>query len=75
MNDVGAVGPDVSQGHVTTAVFSPACGHFIGLALLKNGRERGGEYLHAVSPLHDEAVEVEVVDPVFVDAEGERMRV
>ena len=75
VNDVGAVGPDVSQGHVTTAVFSPACGHFIGLALLKNGRERGGEYLHAVSPLHNEAVEVEVVDPVFVDAEGERMRV
>ena len=73
VNDVGAVGPDVSQGHVTTAVFSPACGHFIGLALLKNGRERGGEYLHAVSPLHNEAIEVEIVDPVFGDPEGERM--
>jgi heterotetrameric sarcosine oxidase alpha subunit len=68
----GAVGPDVSQGHVSTAVFSPECGHYIGLALLKNGRKRGGEHLHAVSPLHHEDIEVEVVDPVFVDVEGER---
>ena len=57
------------------SVFSPACGHFIGLAVLKNGRERSGETLHVVSPLHDEAVEVEVVDPVFVDPDGEKMRV
>ncbi len=75
VNDLEATGPDVSQGHVTTSVFSPACGHFIGLAVLKNGRERSGETLHVVSPLHDEVVEVEVVDPVFVDPDGEKMRV
>jgi len=75
VGDVGALGPGASQGHVTTSVFSPVCGHHIGLALLKNGRARKGDVLHAVSPLHDEAVEVEVVDPVFVDAKGERMRV
>ena len=72
VDDAGAVGPDASQGHVTTSVFSPECGHFIGLALLKNGRERSGEHLHAVSPLHKETAEVEVVDPVFVDADGGR---
>jgi len=74
-NEVGLGDAVISQGHVTTSVFSPSCGHFIGLALLKNGRDRHGEYMHAVSPLHNEAAEVEIVDPVFVDNDGERMRV
>jgi heterotetrameric sarcosine oxidase alpha subunit len=74
VNDLAVTGPEVSQGHVTTSVYSPACDHFIGLALLKNGRDRHGQQLHVVSPLHDEAVEVEVVDSVFVDAGGEKMR-
>lgn len=75
VNDPGATGPDVSQGHVTTSVYSPACDHFIGLAVLKNGRRRIGERLYAVSLLHREQIEVEVTDPVFVDPSGERMRV
>jgi len=74
VTDLGATGADVSQGHVTTCVYSPACDHHIGLALLKDGRGRRGEILHVVSPLHDEAVEVKVVDPVFVDPGGEKMR-
>jgi sarcosine oxidase subunit alpha len=74
VNELGTVGVDVSQGHVTTSVYSPTCDHFIGLALLRNGRDRSGERLHVVSPLHDEAVEVEVVDPVFTDPDGEKMR-
>jgi sarcosine oxidase subunit alpha len=73
--DLEANGPDVSKGHVTTSVYSPACDHFIGLALLKNGRERSGETVHVVSPLYDEAVEAKIVDPVFVDPGGEKMRV
>ena len=75
VDDIGSVGSGISQGHVTTSVYSPSCDHFIGLALLKNGRERHGEVLHAVSPLHDEAAEVEIADTVFVDKDGERMRV
>ncbi len=74
VTEPGAIGPDVSQGHVTTSVYSPACDHFIGLALLKDGRERAGERVFVVSPLHDEQVEVEVTGPVFVDPDGERMR-
>jgi sarcosine oxidase subunit alpha len=74
VNEPEEVKPGISQGHVTTSVFSPSCGCFIGLALLKNGRDRHGEYLHAVSPLHNEAAEVEIVGPVFFDADGERMR-
>jgi sarcosine oxidase subunit alpha len=74
VNEPEEVKLGISQGHVTTSVFSPSCGYFIGLALLKNGRDRHGEYLHAVSPLHNEAAEVEIVGPVFFDADGGRMR-
>lgn len=70
----GATGPDVSQGHVTSSIYSPTCNHFIGLALLKDGRRRKDERLYAVSPLHDEQIEVEVTDPVFVDPNRERIR-
>ena len=69
-----ATGPKASQGHVTTAVYSPECGAWIGLALLENGRRRLGERLYAVSPLHGEETEIEVTEPVFVDAPGERTR-
>ncbi len=75
VTDPRATGPDASQGHVTSAVHSPTCDGFIALALLKDGRARMGERLFAVSPLHGEEVEVEVTDPVFVDPQGERMRV
>ena len=74
VTEPGEIGPDVSQGHVTTSVYSPACDHFIGLALLKDGRSRAGERVFVVSPLHDEQVEAEVTGPVFVDPDGERMR-
>lgn len=68
-----ACGPNASQGHVTTAVYSPTCDHFIGLALLRNGRARTGERLYALSPLHKENCEVEVTNPVFVDPKGSKM--
>jgi methylglutamate dehydrogenase subunit C len=70
----GATGPEASQGHVTTAVYSPECAAWIGLALLKDGRRRLGERLYAVSPLHGEQAEIEITEPVFVDAPGERPR-
>ncbi|MCP4934381.1 MAG: sarcosine oxidase subunit alpha family protein [bacterium] len=75
VEDPTGIGANVSQGHVTTAVYSPACDHFIGLALLSGGRNRVGERLYAVSPLHNEQVEVVVSDPVFVDPAGERTHV
>ncbi len=75
VNELGAVGPDVSQGRVTSAAYSPTCGHFIALGVLRDGRSRIGERLYAVSPLHEEQVEVTVTQGVFVDAQGERMRV
>jgi len=62
------------QGYVTSVAFSPALGQWIGLALLKRGRERLGEHLRAVDLLRDSDVAVEIVDPVFVDPQGERLR-
>ena len=75
VSDPSAIGFGVSQGHVTTAVYSPSCEHFIGLALLDGGRDRIGEQLYAVSPLHNEQVEIVVSDPIFVDPAGERTHV
>jgi sarcosine oxidase subunit alpha len=67
-------GPDADQGHVTSAAFSPALGHWIGLGLLHNGRNREGEIVRAYDPLRGSDVEVRVVATPFYDPEGIRLR-
>jgi heterotetrameric sarcosine oxidase alpha subunit len=62
------------QGHVTSTAFSPTLGHWLGLALLKRGPERHGERITVHDPVRGADVEVEVCHPVFVDAEGVRVR-
>lgn len=62
------------QGYVTSTAFSPTLGHWVGLALLKRGPERRGEHIIVHDPLRGADVEVEVCHPVFVDAEGVRVR-
>jgi sarcosine oxidase subunit alpha len=64
-----------SQGHVTSVAYSPNLESTIGLGFLKNGESRKGEIIWAVNPLQGEEVQVEVTNPVFVDTEGERLRV
>jgi len=44
------------------------------LALIKNGNSMVGEKVFIVSPVMDESVEAKVVDPVFIDKEGTRIR-
>ena len=61
-------------GHVATAVFSPNLDKPIATAMVSNGRQRHGETLWAHSPLDDRIVAVEVVDPIFIDPKGERLR-
>ena len=63
------------EGFMTSAAFSPALGHWIGLGLLVGGPERIGTRVLAVDPLRERSTEVEIRDPVFVDAQGERLRV
>jgi sarcosine oxidase subunit alpha len=66
--------PDNHGGHITSTAFSPAMGHWIGLGLLSNGPERIGEIVRAWDPIRAADLELEVVLPVFVDAEGARLR-
>jgi sarcosine oxidase subunit alpha len=72
--DSGLAAPNPILGEVTSACWSPNLDKPIALGLLSRGRERQGERLFAASPLHDQAVEVEVTPPVFFDATGERLR-
>ena len=48
--------------------------HWIGLALVANGRERHGEIVQAHDPLRGETYEIELCHPVFYDPDGGRQR-
>jgi len=41
---------------------------------LKNGGDRKGEIIRAVSPLTGSDIQIEVVSAHFIDPEGERLR-
>ena len=62
------------QGYITSAAYSPNLGSSIGIGFLKNGGERTGEFIRAVSPLTGSDIEIEVVSAHFIDPKGERLR-
>ncbi len=62
------------QGWMTSVAYSPNLGYSIGLGFIKQGQDRMGEIVRAVSPIHGTDMEVEIVSPHFVDPEGERLR-
>ncbi|MGA0533799.1 sarcosine oxidase subunit alpha family protein [Hansschlegelia sp. KR7-227] len=62
------------QGYMTSSAYSPSNGHWVGLGFLARGAERMGEIVRAVDPVRNEAIDVEIVSPVFVDPEGARLR-
>jgi sarcosine oxidase subunit alpha len=66
--------PETDEGYMTSTAFSPSLGHWIGIGFLARGPERLGERIRAYDPVRSADVEVEVVAPVFVDPEGERLR-
>ncbi|HEX2132419.1 MAG TPA: 2Fe-2S iron-sulfur cluster-binding protein [Actinophytocola sp.] len=57
-------------GHVTSSYRSAALGRTFALALLRSGRDRLGQVVHA--PLSDRTIEATVTEPVFYDPEGTR---
>ncbi|MFV0514010.1 MAG: sarcosine oxidase subunit alpha family protein [Jhaorihella sp.] len=63
-----------ARGYVTSAAFSPTLGHMIALAFLERGPGRVGETVRMVDHLRGIETECEVVDPVFFDPEGGRVR-
>jgi sarcosine oxidase subunit alpha len=66
--------PETDEGYMTSTAFSPSLGHWIGLGFLARGLQRTGEHIRAYDPVRSADVEVEIVSPVFVDPEGERLR-
>jgi sarcosine oxidase subunit alpha len=62
------------QGYVTSVCHSPTLGTSIGLAMLKDGRARKGEVVRFVDHLRHTDFPCEVVEPVFFDPEGGRLR-
>ncbi|MBP5857793.1 sarcosine oxidase subunit alpha family protein [Marivibrio halodurans] len=64
--------PIAMEGHVTSSYMSPNVGRSIALGLIKGGRDRIGDTLHA--PMMDGKTvhKVTLTEPVFFDKEGKR---
>ena len=63
-----------SLGYMTSSSPSTEVAGWVGLALLAGGRRRIGERLIGLSPIHAEAIEIEVVSPHMLDPENLRVR-
>ena len=63
------------QGYMTSVVYSPTFGHYLGLGLLKRGRERIGQRVRAYDPVRNGDVEVEIGPACRYDPTGGRARV
>ena len=64
--------PVPMEGWVSSSYWSPNCGRSIALALIKGGRDRMGQTVSL--PLEGQVARAKIVDPVFFDPEGERLR-
>lgn len=60
-------------GHVTSSVFSPTFGEWLGLALVARNLAVEGTMLTARDPLRSSHTAVRIVSPVHFDATGARM--
>ena len=66
---------DNDEGYVTSAIYSPTIGCWIGLALVKGGETRIGTRMRAYDPVRNGDIEIDLVSPIFVDPKGERLHV
>ena len=75
VEDPDAPLPMAKLGHVSASAYvSPTLGHPISLGFCAGGRQRLGETVWALSPLHGQRLQVRLADPVFYDPEGGRQR-
>ena len=58
-------------GHVTSSYFSPNLNKSIALAVVRGGKNMMGKKLYV--PMEDRAINVTIVDPVFLDKENKRL--
>jgi sarcosine oxidase subunit alpha len=71
----GTAAPPVRPcGYVTSAVFSPALGEWVGLALLARDQASSGAVVIARDPLRHGDTPVRVTAPAHFDPAGDRMR-
>ena len=63
-----------SLGYLTSATPSVEFEGWVGLALLRDGRQRLGARLLARSPVHEETTEVQILSPHMLDPENTRVR-
>ena len=66
--------PNPKVGHISASCWSVEYNNPFSLAILKNGKERKGEKLYALSPLKNKVIPVEIVSSHYVDPKGERVR-
>lgn len=66
--------PNPKLGHVSSSCWSVEYDNPFSIAVLKDGKNKIGKKLFAVSPLKNISVAVEVVSPHYVDPKGERVR-
>jgi sarcosine oxidase subunit alpha len=62
------------RGHITSTTYSKSVGKAIALGLLQGGTSRVGQIVVAASPVHGRQYKLKVVEPCFLDPEGNRYR-
>jgi heterotetrameric sarcosine oxidase alpha subunit len=63
------------RGYITSVTWSTVLGRFIALGLYQGGLAHQNEEIICAFPLKNEIVRARIVSPVFIDDQGERMRV
>ncbi|MBS0419593.1 MAG: (2Fe-2S)-binding protein [Proteobacteria bacterium] len=63
------------RGYITSVTWSTELDKFIALGLYQGGLKHTGEEIICAFPLKDEQVRARIVSPMFIDPNGERLRV
>ena len=66
--------PNPKLGHISASCWSVEYNNPFSLAILKDGKNKIGEKLYALSPLKNKSIQVEIVSSHYVDPKGERVR-
>ena len=74
VKDANAKLPNPKLGHVSASCWSVEYDNPFSLAIIKDGKNKKGEKLFAVSPLKNKTIPVEIVSQHYVDPEGKRVR-